>query len=76
MNYICFVLSLISLHKWEAYQLDVKFSFLQRDFHKEIYIEEYPRYVQNDSIFYVSLINPFGCHVHMPLANEEDMTQT
>ena len=49
MNSILLVLSLAALHKWEVHQMDVKFSFLHGDFHAEIYIEQPPGYVQNDS---------------------------
>jgi hypothetical protein len=49
MNSICIVLSLVASHKWEVHQMDVKFTFLHRDLQKEIYVEQPPGYVQNDS---------------------------
>jgi hypothetical protein len=49
MNSIRLVLSLVASHKWEVHQMDVKFAFLHGDFQEEIYMEQPPGYVQNDS---------------------------
>ena len=49
MNSICLVLSLASLHNWEAHQMDVKSGFLHGDLYEEIYMEQPPGYVQNNS---------------------------
>jgi hypothetical protein len=49
MNSICLVLSLATSHKWEVHQMDVKSSFLHGDLKEEIYMEQPPGYVQNDS---------------------------
>jgi hypothetical protein len=49
MNSIRLVLSLATSHKWEFHQMDVKSAFLYRDLQEEIYMEQPPNYVQNDS---------------------------
>jgi hypothetical protein len=49
MNSICLVLSLAASHKWEVHQMDVKSTFLHGDLQEEIYMEQPPSYVQNDS---------------------------
>ena len=49
MNSICLVLSLAALHSWEFHQMDVKSAILHGDLHEEIYMEQPPRYVQNNS---------------------------
>jgi hypothetical protein len=49
MNSIHLVLALAALHKWEVHQMDVKYAFLHGYFQKEIYMEQPPGYVQNDS---------------------------
>jgi hypothetical protein len=49
MNFICLVLSLVASHKWEVHQMDVKSAFLHGDLQEEIYMEQPPGYVQNDS---------------------------
>src|SRR5713226_2975871 len=49
MNSICLVLSLAALHNWEVHQMDVKSAFLHGDLHEEIYMEQPPGYVQNNS---------------------------
>jgi hypothetical protein len=59
MNSICLVLALAASHKWEVHQMDVKYAFLCGDLQEEIYMEQPPGYVQNDS----SLI----CHLKKSL---------
>jgi hypothetical protein len=49
MNYIHLVLVLAASHKWEVHQMDVKSTFLHGDLQEEIYMEQPPGYVQNDS---------------------------
>jgi hypothetical protein len=49
MNSICLVLALVASHKWEVHQMDVKSAFLHGDLKEEIYMEQPPGYVQNDS---------------------------
>jgi hypothetical protein len=49
MNSILLVLSLAASHKWEIHQMEVKFAFLHRYLQEEIYMEQPPGYVQNDS---------------------------
>jgi hypothetical protein len=49
MNSICLVLALVASHKWEVHQMDVKSAFLHGDLQEEIYMEQPPGYVQNDS---------------------------
>jgi hypothetical protein len=49
MNSICLVLSLATSHKWEVHQMDVKSTFLHEDLQEEIYMEQPPGYVHNDS---------------------------
>jgi hypothetical protein len=49
MNSIHLVLSLAASHKWEVHQMDVKSTFLHGDLQEEIYMEQPPGYVQNDS---------------------------
>ena len=49
MNSICLVLSLVALHNWEVHQMDVKSTFLHGDLQEEIYMEQPPGYVQNNS---------------------------
>jgi hypothetical protein len=49
MNSICLVLALVASHKWEVHQMDVKSVFLHGDLQEEIYMEQPPSYVQNDS---------------------------
>ena len=49
MNSIRLILSLTALHNWEVHQIDVKFFFLHGDLHEEIYMEQPPGYVQNNS---------------------------
>jgi hypothetical protein len=49
MNSIFLVLSLAASHKWEVHQMNVKSAFLHGDLQEEIYMEQPPSYVQNDS---------------------------
>ena len=49
MNFICLVLSLATSFKWKVYHMDVKSSFLHRDFHEEIYMEKPLGFIQNNS---------------------------
>jgi hypothetical protein len=49
MNSICLVLALVVSHKWEVHQMDVKSAFLNEYLQEEIYMEQPPSYVQNDS---------------------------
>jgi hypothetical protein len=49
MNSIHLVLTLAASYKWEVHQMDVKSSFLHGDLKEEIYMEQPPGYVQNDS---------------------------
>jgi hypothetical protein len=49
MNSIHLVLALVTSHKWEVHQMDFKSSFLHRDLQEEIYMEQPPGYVRNDS---------------------------
>jgi hypothetical protein len=49
MNSICLVLALAASHKWEVHQMDVKSAFLHGDLQEEIYMEQPPGYVENDS---------------------------
>ena len=49
MNSIRLVLSLSTSHKWEVHQMNVKSTFLHGNLKEEIYMEQPPGYVQNDS---------------------------
>jgi hypothetical protein len=49
MNSIRLFLALVASHKWEVHQMDVKSAFLHGDLQEEIYMEQPPGYVQNDS---------------------------
>jgi hypothetical protein len=49
MNSIRLILSLAVSHKWEVHQMIVKSTFLHEDLQEEIYMEQPPGYVQNDS---------------------------
>ena len=49
MNSIRLVLSPAALHNWEFHQTDVKSAFLHGDLQEEIYMEQPPRYVQDNS---------------------------
>jgi hypothetical protein len=49
MNSIRLVLALDASHKWEVHQKDVKYAFLHGDLQEEIYMEQPPGYIQNDS---------------------------
>jgi hypothetical protein len=49
MSSIRLVLSLSASHKWEVHQMDVKSSFLHGDLKEEMYMEQPPGYVHNDS---------------------------
>jgi hypothetical protein len=49
MNSIRLVLALAASHKWEVHQMDVKSAFLHGDLKEEIYMEQPPGYIQNDS---------------------------
>ena len=49
MNSIHLVLSLAALHNWEFHQMDVKSTFLHGDLQEEIYMEQPPGYVQDNS---------------------------
>jgi hypothetical protein len=49
MSSIRLVLSLAASHKWEVHQMDFKSAFLHGDLKEEIYMEQPPGYVQNDS---------------------------
>jgi hypothetical protein len=49
MNSIHLVLSLATSDKWEVHQMEVKSTFLHGDLQEEIYMEQPPGYVQNDS---------------------------
>ena len=49
MNSIRLVLSLAASYKWEVHQMDVKSAFLHGDLHEEIYMEQPPSFIHNDS---------------------------
>ena len=49
MNSIHLVLSLATSYKWEVHQMDVKSAFLHGDLHEEIYMEQPPGFIHNDS---------------------------
>jgi hypothetical protein len=49
MNSICLVLSLAASYKWEFHQMDAKSTFLLGDLHEEIYMEQPPDFIQDDS---------------------------
>jgi hypothetical protein len=49
MNSIHLVLALVASNKREVHQMDVKSTFLHGDLQEEIYMEQPPSYVQNDS---------------------------
>jgi hypothetical protein len=57
MNSIHLVLALVASHKWEIHQMDVKSAFLHGDLQEEIYMEQPPSYVQNDSNLVFTLRN-------------------
>ena len=59
MNSIRLVFSLAALHNWEVHQMDVKSTFLHGDLQEEIYMEQPPGYVQDNSSVSVSLRNPY-----------------
>jgi hypothetical protein len=54
MNSIHLVLALVTSHKWEANQMDVK-STLHEDLQEEIYMEQPPCYVHNYSSLVIHL---------------------
>jgi hypothetical protein len=58
MNSIHLVLALIASHKWEFHQMDVKYAFLHGDLQEEIYMEQPPDFVQNDSSLVCRLKKP------------------
>ena len=49
MNSIHLVISLAASFKWEVHQMDVKSTFLHGDLHAEIYMEQPPGFIHNDS---------------------------
>ena len=49
MNSMHLVLSLVASYKWEVHQMDVKSAFLHGDLHEEIYMEQPPGFIHNDS---------------------------
>jgi hypothetical protein len=49
INSIHLFLALDASHKWEVHQMDVKYAFLHGYLKEEIYVEQPPGYVQNDS---------------------------
>jgi hypothetical protein len=55
MKSICLVLSLTASYKWEVHQMDVKSTFFHGDLQEEIYMEQPPDYVHNDSIIFCRL---------------------
>ena len=60
-NSICLVLSLAALHNWEVHQMDVKSAFLHGYLQEEIYMEQPPRYVQdNSSLVYLLKKSLYG----------------
>jgi hypothetical protein len=66
MNSIHLVLSLAASHKWEVHQMDVKSAFLHGDLKEEIYMEQPPGYVQNDSSLVCRLRNLFMVSSKLP----------
>jgi hypothetical protein len=68
MNSICLVLSLAASHKWEVHQMDVKSTFFHRDLQEEIYMEQPPGYVQNDSSLVFRLKKSLYCLKQDPRA--------
>jgi hypothetical protein len=68
MNYICLVLSLDASHKWEVHQMDVKSTFLHGDLKEEIYMEQPPGYVHNDSSLVSRLKKSLYGLKHVPRA--------
>eukprot|EP00253_Pinus_taeda_P006575 PITA_06575 len=49
MNSIHLVLSFTASFKWEVHQMDVKSTFLHRDLHEEIYMEQPTGFIQTNS---------------------------
>jgi hypothetical protein len=43
------IIRITTSHKWEVHQMDVKSTFLHGELKEEIYMEQPPGYVQNDS---------------------------
>ena len=49
MKSIFLLLSLNASYKWEVHQMDVKSVFLHGDLHEEIYMEQPPNFIQDNS---------------------------
>ena len=61
MNSNRLVLSFAALHNWEFHQMDVKSAILHGDLLEEIYMEQPPRYDQdNSSIVYLLKKSLYG----------------
>ena len=59
MNSIHLVLSLAASYKWEVHQMDVKSAFMHGDLHEEIYMEQPPSFIQDDSSLVFRLTKSF-----------------
>jgi hypothetical protein len=60
MNSICLVFALDASHKWEVHEMDVKSSFSHGNLQEEIYMEQPPSYVQNESSLVFCLKKSFS----------------
>ena len=49
MNSICLALSLVASFKWEFHQMDVKSALLHGYLHDQIYMDQTPIFIQNES---------------------------
>ena len=67
MNFAQLVISLASLHKCKVHQMDVKYAFLHGYLQEEIYMEQPPGYVQdNSSLVCLLKKSLYGLKLGMP----------
>ena len=45
ISYVCLLLSIVAIHIWPLYQLDIKNVFLHGNLDEKVYMEQPPRFV-------------------------------
>lgn len=51
LTFVKLFLSLAATHNWHLHKLDIKFAFLHRDLHEEVFMEQPPGFVAHGGVW-------------------------